>query len=389
MHPHSTEMRRLSWYYLTIYIRSEGDLYVFLRENNLPTTVNNPNVEGKVYILVSTTKFMVYIYKKVIGNKKYYYLRASERKGTKVIAKDLAYLGSSIEEVQKNLTKLPQYNDQIRKTYKTIHNFLESNIYLDKIKQSKIKSDHYLGDKLLEVEACKLHYSKKFQHYDELTKEEIFKNFIVEFAFNTTNIEGNTIKLNETRNLLQNGISPKDKPLRDIYDLKNTEEVFNWLQESKKEVTHELIIEIHKRLVANIDKRIGYRTQEVRVIKANFKATPFPYIKADMDILLKWYEKNKDKLHPLVLTTIFHHKFEMIHPFFDGNGRTGRILLNYILMNSNYPPMVIHTKIRNNYLLALRKADKSNLKESNVKDYDLLIQFVSDEMVKSYWNIFL
>ncbi|MBS3174880.1 Fic family protein [Candidatus Woesearchaeota archaeon] len=332
---------------------------------------------------------MVYIYKKVIGNKKYYYLRASERKGTKVIAKDLAYLGSSIEEVQKNLTKLPQYNDQIRKTYKTIHNFLESNIYLDKIKQSKIKSDHYLGDKLLEVEACKLHYSKKFQHYDELTKEEIFKNFIVEFAFNTTNIEGNTIKLNETRNLLQNGISPKDKPLRDIYDLKNTEEVFNWLQESKKEVTHELIIEIHKRLVANIDKRIGYRTQEVRVIKANFKATPFPYIKADMDILLKWYEKNKDKLHPLVLTTIFHHKFEMIHPFFDGNGRTGRILLNYILMNNNYPPMVIHTKIRNNYLLALRKADKSNLKEANIKDYDLLIQYVSDEMVKSYWNIFL
>ncbi|HIJ01331.1 TPA: Fic family protein [Candidatus Woesearchaeota archaeon] len=332
---------------------------------------------------------MVYIYRKVIGNKGYYYLRASERKGTKVIAKDLAYLGESIEEVQKNLTKLPQYNDQIRKTYKTIHNFLESNIYLEKIKQSKIKSDDYLGDKLLEVEACKLHYSKKFKHYNGLTKEEIFKNFIIEFAFNTTNIEGNTIKLNETRNLLQNGISPKDKPLRDIYDLKNTEEVFNWLQESKQKVTHELIIEIHKRLVANIDKRIGYRTQEVRVIKSNFKATPFPYIKADMDILLKWYEKNKDKLHPLVLTTIFHHKFETIHPFFDGNGRTGRILLNYILMKNNYPPMVIHTKIRNNYLLALRKADKSNLKESNVKDYDLLIQFVSDEMVKSYWNIFL
>src|SRR3989344_3929639 len=217
---------------------------------------------------------MVYIYRKVIGNKGYYYLRASERKGTKVIAKDLAYLGESIKEVQKNLTKLPQYNDQIRKTYKTIHNFLESNIYLEKIKQSKIKSDDYLGDKLLEVEACKLHYSKKF------------KNYIIEFAFNTTNIEGNTIKLNETRNLLQNGISPKDKPLRDIYDLKNTEEVFNWLQESKQKVTHELIIEIHKRLVANIDKRIGYRTQEVRVIKSNFKATPFPYIKVNMDMVL-------------------------------------------------------------------------------------------------------
>ena len=127
---------------------------------------------------------MVYIYKKTIGNKEYYYLRASERKGTKVIAKDLAYLGENIDEVKKNLTKLPKYNDQIRKTYKTIHNFLESNRYLEKIKQSKIKSDNYLGNKLFEVEACKLHYNKDFQHYDKLTKEEIFKNFIIEFAFN-------------------------------------------------------------------------------------------------------------------------------------------------------------------------------------------------------------
>ena len=334
-------------------------------------------------------KAMVYIYKKAIGNKEYYYLRASERKGTKIVTKDLAYLGDNLEKVKNNLTKLPQYNDQIRKTYKTIHNFLESNRYLEKIKQSKIKSDNYLGDKLFEIEACKMHYNKEFQHYDKLTKEEIFKNFIIEFAFNSTNMEGNTIKLSETRNLLQNGISPKDRPLRDIYDLKNTEEVFNWLQESKEKIINELIIEIHKRLITNIDKRIGYRTQDVRVIKANFKATPFPYIKADMDILLNWYEKNKDKLHPLVLAIIFHHKFETIHPFFDGNGRTGRILLNYILMINNYPPMVIHTKIRSNYLLALRKADKSNLKESNIKDYDLLVNFVADEMVKSYWNIFL
>ena len=65
---------------------------------------------------------MVYIYKKIIGNKPYYYLRASEKKGNKVITKDIAYLGSSIAEVKKALNNLPHYKEKIRKTYKTIHN---------------------------------------------------------------------------------------------------------------------------------------------------------------------------------------------------------------------------------------------------------------------------
>ena len=332
---------------------------------------------------------MVYIYKKYIGNKKYYYLRISQRKGSRVVAKDLAYLGENIEDVKKNLNKLPQYSEQIRKAHKTIHNFLESNRYLEKIKQSKLKKEDYLGTKLLEVEACRLHYVKDFKNYPELTQKEIFKNFVIEFAFNTTSMEGNTIKLKEAKNLLQDGITPKDRPLRDIYDLKNTEDVFRNILESHTKITNEFIIDVHKGLIKNIDPRIGYRTQDVRVIKASFKATPAPYIKIDMNLLLEWYEKNKTKLHPLVLATMFHHKFEKIHPFFDGNGRTGRMLLNYILLLNNYPPIVIHTKIRSDYLLALRKADNSSLKESELKDYDSLINFVAEEMTGAYWNIFL
>ncbi len=69
---------------------------------------------------------MVYIYKKTVGDKVYYYLRASERKQEKIIIKDIAYLGSSLEEVKKALNKLPKYSEQIRKAYKTINNFLES-----------------------------------------------------------------------------------------------------------------------------------------------------------------------------------------------------------------------------------------------------------------------
>ncbi len=332
---------------------------------------------------------MVYIYKKTVGDKIYYYLRASERKKGKIIIKDITYLGNSLEEVKKELNNLPKYSEQIRKAYKTINNFLESNHYLEKAKTLKLKKDEYLGEKLYEIEACKLHYNSTYKNNQELTKKEIIKNFIIEFAYNTTSIEGNTIKLNEARNLLQEGQTPKNKTLREIYDLQNTEKVFFKLLETIEELNHKLIINIHTELMENIDARKGYRTQDIRVIKSNFKATPAPYVKTDMSLLLEWYNKNKEKLHPLNLATIFHHKFEKIHPFMDGNGRTGRIILNYILLKNNYPPIIIHMKKRTEYLKTLRIADNSKPEEVKIEHYQKLVEFNSDELTKTYWSIFL
>ncbi len=332
---------------------------------------------------------MVYIYKKTIGEKSYYYLRASQRKGDKIIVKDIAYLGSSIKDVKVALEKLPKYNDGVRKAYKTINNFLESNRYLEKVQQLKLKKEELIEyEKLLEIEACKLHFNTDFKKNNELTKEEIIKNFIIEFAYNSTSIEGNTIKLNEARSLLQDGLTPKNKTLREIYDLQNTEKVFLCLLESKEEITHTFIEKIHSELLENIDSRKGYRTTDVRVIKANFKSTPAPYVRTDMELLLKWFNENKSKLHPLTLATIFHHKFEKIHPFMDGNGRTGRILLNYILSRNNYPPLIILKIERKEYLEALGKADKINITGVN-GDYQDLADFIAGQMIKSYWNIFL
>lgn len=330
---------------------------------------------------------MVYIYKKTIGEGSYYYLRTSQRKGDKLIVKDIAYLGNSLDTAKKALERLPKYSEQIRKAYKTINNFLESNKYLEKTQRLKLKRDKFIEyEKVLEIEACKLHFNTDFKKNNEVTKEEILKNFIIEFAYNTTSIEGNTIKLNEARNLLQEGLTPKNKTLREIYDLQNTEKVFLSLLESSEEISHEFIQKVHSGLLENIDPRKDYRTTDVRVIKANFKATPAPYVRADMNLLLKWF--NKNKLHPLTLATIFHHKFEKIHPFMDGNGRTGRMLLNYILLRNNYPPLIILNKERKEYLEALRKADKISITEIN-ENYKDLINFVANQMVKNYWNIFL
>jgi len=332
---------------------------------------------------------MVYLYKKTAGLKNYYYLRASERKGKRILAKDIAYLGNTIEEARKSLNNLPQYTEEIRKAYKTLHRFLESNHFLEQVKESKLKRDIFLKEKQEEIEACKLHFNSTFQHNPEPTKKEIWKNFLIEFAFNTASIEGNTIRLDQARDLLQEGLTPENKTVREIYDLQNTEKVFFEVLHLKEEISHELIIRIHAGLMENIDSRKGYRTVDVRVIHAHFQSTPAPYVKTDMDLLLEWYAKYKEKLHPFVLAVVFHHKFEKIHPFMDGNGRTGRMLLNYILLNHLYPPVIVHRKQRTEYLNALGKADKVGLTALESKSYLPLMQFIIQEMIDEYWNLFL
>lgn len=306
------------------------------------------------------------------------------------MAKDLAYLGNSLKEVREKINNLHKYKEQIRKSHKKINQFLQSNHYLEKIKELKLKKDPFLENKLQEVESCKLHFNKIFKKENDLTKQEILKQFVMEFAFNTTSIEGNTITLKETKNLLDEGITPKNKTLREIYDLQNTEKVFFSILKKQLEISHKTIMGVHNNLLDKIDNRVGgYRTRDVRVINANFKTTPHQYIKEDMGILLQWYEQHKTRLHPLVLATIFHHKLEKIHPFFDGNGRTGRMLLNLILLKNNYPPLIIRKKFRKEYLENLRKADKSGLKDSREEHYNNLVQFNADEMTSAYWNSFL
>lgn len=334
---------------------------------------------------------MVYIYKKPIGNKNYYYLRASEKKGKKLVTKDIAYLGNSIDKVKLSLDKLSKYREQIRKSYKTINSFLESNNFLEKASKLKLKKDKFIKDKTDMVEACKIHYYDVFRKLDAQTKKETFKTYVIEFAYNTASIEGNTINLEEARNLLNEGITPKDKTLREIYDLQNTEKVFFELLNSKldNKLKHDFIIWIHDNLLEKIDERKSYRTTDVRVMRSNFDASPGKYVKTDMGLLLNWYNENKGKLHPLVLAIVFHHKFEKIHPFMDGNGRTGRMIVNYILLNNKLPPTITHKKTRKEYLETMREADKSDLWKIDENKYSDLISYGVDEFIETYWNIFL
>lgn len=331
---------------------------------------------------------MAYIYKKTIGGKEYYYLRVSKRHGAQTYTKDVAYLGSTLKEVRQKLVQLPA--KEVRAAYRTITKFLESNTFLEQARTLKLKQVPFLDKTLFQqIEACRLHWQKVVQQRDDLTKGEQLKNFAIEFAFNTTSLEGNTITLQEAAKLLTEQITPKNRTLREIYDVQNAERVFLSILKDPFELSHDTMMIIHKELMANIDLRLGYRTSDIRVIHSRFDATPAQYVKTDMELLLQWYNKNKTRLHPFVLASIFHHQFEKIHPFFDGNGRTGRMLVNVVLLGASYPPMIVRKKNRPTYLDVLGKADKANLAEATPPVYKPLVEFLAKEYSDTYWNNFL
>lgn len=333
---------------------------------------------------------MVYIYVKKVGGKSYYYLRLSKRVSGKLVVKDIAYLGNNISNLESNLESIEKtYKDEIRKSYKTIKRFLDTNKYLERVKALKLKSTPYLEKEDFDnVEALKLHFNEHFLKLHHETIINTYKNFLVEFAYNTTSMEGNTITLKEANNLLREDLTPKERSPREIFDLQNTQKVFFYLIENNPELTHELIIEIHDKLLENIDARKGYRTHDIRVFKSHFDASPAKYVRTDMDLLLKWYHQHKNSIHPLALVGMFHQKLEKIHPFSDGNGRTGRMLMNYMLLRSKFPPIVIQKKNRAAYLRALSLADKSSPSDISPEYFTPLIKHLAEEYAEGYWNNF-
>jgi len=337
-------------------------------------------------------KNMAYIHVKRIGDKKYYTLRVSIRQGDQVITKDIANLGSDPTKIK--IEKLEkQYGQEIRKSYTTIKKFLDSNKYLEKVKKLKLKQDDYLTKtQLLEIEAIQSHHKSRFLKLDKLTQEEALENFSINFAVNSTAIEGNTITMKEAYLLLKEDIMPKNKKLREVHDLTNTKKVIEFLRRENPEIDQDLIIKIHDMLLENIDKREGLRNHDIRIFGQSFKPSPARYVKADLSILIKWYNENNDKLHPLVLATLSHHKFEKIHPFSDGNGRTGRMIMNHMISLAGYPPLVISRRFRKEYLKVMSDADKileKGLTKVDLESYKSLIEFIVNQYRFSYWDIFL
>ena len=168
------------------------------------------------------------------------------------------------------------------------------------------------------------------------------EEFIVEFTYNSNAIEGNTLTLRET-DLVLRGLTIDKKPLKDHMEAVGHKEAFEFVSELVKNnipISESVIKQIHYLVLADKKEDRGvYRRVPVRIMGAQH--TPVqPYLIAPkMEELLRNFVESTE--HIVTKLARFHIEFEGIHPFIDGNGRTGRLLVNLELMKAGYPPIDI------------------------------------------------
>lgn len=200
------------------------------------------------------------------------------------------------------------------------------------------------------------------------------------FTFNTNAIEGSELTNNEVKKIIEENKWPKEKSKEDIAEAYGVDEAIKFIRETKEHISLNLIRKIHKIVFKNSKTFAGeFRKKgEEGVVRTSsgiivHEGAPQTRIHSLLKDLIFWYNKHKDKYPALILASVVHNQFENIHPFADGNGRVGRILLNNILIKNSLPPINISLQNRIEYYKTLQEYEKNkNLRptlEFLIKEY--------------------
>lgn len=209
--------------------------------------------------------------------------------------------------------------------------------------------------------------------------DKYYEEFMVRFTYDSNRIEGGTLTHRETAQLLLENQAP-NRPLVDILEAKSHQTLFEEMRqyvESSRDLHFNLLFEWHHILFKSSRPDIAgvLRTEQVRISGSDFvPPLPVELVPLLEDFLL-WYHETNEQLHPVELAALIHYKFVCIHPFWDGNGRMSRMLMNFVLHKHNFPMYNFRNKERAKYYNALARADKN-------KDPYLFVKFLTHRYVK-------
>lgn len=236
-------------------------------------------------------------------------------------------------------------------------------------------------------------YSALLEHIDQLKAQlsqrrpltpaevdALREMFIVEHTYNSNAIEGNTLTLQET-NLVLQGITIDQKPLKDHLEVVEYKEAFEYVEllaKEQKPLSEYEILSVHSLVLADRKEDRGqWRRVPVRI--AGAATTPVqPYqIEPMIEALLADMNTVYNKLHIVEQAALFHLRFESIHPFIDGNGRTGRLLMNLQLIQAGYPPINVKFADRRRYYEAFDHYAHTNSPEAMVT---LIAEYLTERL---------
>lgn len=269
---------------------------------------------------------MVSIIKRKKGNNNYYYLKHTTRKRQKE-----KYLGTTI----------PKNIEDIKREF--LLNF-------------------YREEWIPQLEEIFKYNKKSQKQIPKSILKKLLESFSVNFTYHTQRIEGSALTLRETSNILVDGITPSQKPQSDMIEAKQHQKIFFEMLEHKKKIALDTILYWHEKLFEQTDTNIAgqIRRYPIEVRGSKFEFPFWDEVPGLLKEFFMWYNKNKDKIHPVELTALVHLKFVSIHPFGDGNGRISRLLMNCVLDEKKYPMVIIEYKDRLAYYSVLEKSQLEN-----------------------------
>lgn len=193
---------------------------------------------------------------------------------------------------------------------------------------------------------------------DKIIIEKYEKAFDIDFTYNSTTIEGNTLTYIETKALLEDKISIGGKQLREIYEVLNHNNAFEYVKkciEKQQELDENSIKDIHEILTENIMQGGIYRNTDVIITGASHTPPTPNEMYNQLRFFYEDLKKNMNIMNAIELAAWTHAEFVRIHPFLDGNGRAARLIMNYQLMSNNFLPVSIKVEERLEYYNALDK----------------------------------
>ncbi len=290
----------------------------------------------------------MYIEKRKSDGKVKYYLGYSYREGSKV-HNFRKYLGQDLK--LGSLKERKQIAEKL--ILEEIHKY---NIINDPL-QFELSKEELSSIKQIESEI-----PLKIFHLSE-SQWQAFSEL---FTYNTNAIEGSKINRVEVKDILEKDKWP-DKSKEDVAETYGVDEAISFIRRTNEHISIGLIKEIHKIVFANSKSFAGkFRKNGEEVVVMDNKGNvvhegaPQSRITHLINELINWYEGHKTKYPALILAAVVHNQFENIHPFRDGNGRVGRILLNNILLKHNLPPINIDFKNRIEYYNSLQEYEKNH-----------------------------
>ena len=226
------------------------------------------------------------------------------------------------------------------------------------------------------IQALHLQYLNLAKGNESVLKEITLAE-IPELVYNSNAIENSTLSLEDTEKILAGGSLARKVNVREVYEAKNLAKLTeSLLEKNKSRINIKLILSLHKTLLTNIDDNITgrFRVGKEWVRVGNHLGANPQFVPTLMQELVDYYNQNKISYF-LDAVSHFHAEFETIHPFVDGNGRMGRVLINLQLINLGFPPIIIQNKSKHTEYYPLFTQYQSKLKFGGFTElFALLLQ---------------